>query len=99
MKYLVSIGILSLVLFSCKGKKDEAAFEVKGNITNNSATTIYLEEIPMATMQAIVVDSAKIGSDGSYSLQGPAREATVYNLRLDKSSYPFAAVINDSKKV
>lgn len=99
MKYLVSIGILSLVLFSCKGKKDEAAFEVNGKITNNSASMIYLEEIPMATMQAIVVDSAKIESNGSYELQGPAREATVYNLRLDKSSYPFASVINDSKKV
>jgi peroxiredoxin len=53
----------------------------------------------MATMQAVIIDSAKIEKDGEYSLHAPAAEATVYNLRLDRSSYPFASVINDTKKV
>lgn len=99
MKYLLFGSLVTLVLFSCKGKKDEAAFEVNGKIVNNSASMIYLEQLPMATMQSVVVDSAKVDKDGTYSLHAPSSEATVYNLRLDKSSYPFASVINDSKKV
>jgi peroxiredoxin len=60
---------------------------------------IYLEQLPMATMQAIIIDSAAIGKEGKYSLAADIAEASVFNLRLDKSSYPFAAVINDAKKV
>ena len=76
MKFLFYGAIISVVLFSCKGKKDEAAFEVNGKITNNSATMIYLEQLPMATMQAVIIDSAKVEKDGEYSLHAPAAEAT-----------------------
>ena len=60
---------------------------------------IYLEEIPVATMQRIVVDSAVLGKDGKYILKADSKEAAVYNLRLDKSVYPLAAVINDTSKI
>jgi peroxiredoxin len=99
MKYIVWSIVISTVLFSCKDKEAEKAFEVKGKITNNSATTIYLEELPMATMQARIVDSATVEKDGTFSLDAGAGESSVFNLRLDKSQYPFAAVINDGKKV
>jgi thiol-disulfide isomerase/thioredoxin len=100
MKNSYYLVLLAFAFVSCKGKKDvSSGFEVNGKITNNSGSMVYLEEVPMATMQAIVLDSAKVEKDGSYSLHAPAREATVYNLRLDKSNYPFAAVINDAKKL
>lgn len=98
MKKLLFI-ILIAGLVSCKGKKEEKAFEVSGTITNNTAAMIYLEELPMATMQAIVVDSARVEKNGKYTLSSGARESSVFNLRLDKSAYPFAAVINDVKKI
>jgi hypothetical protein len=98
MKKLVALIIIA-GLVSCKSKEVKKGFEVNGTITNNSAKMIYLEELPMATMQAVVVDSASIGKDGKYSLATGRKESSVYNLRLDQSGYPFAAVINDTDKV
>ncbi|HQW45328.1 MAG TPA: TlpA disulfide reductase family protein [Chitinophagaceae bacterium] len=60
---------------------------------------IYLEHLPMATAQATVVDSARLGKDGKYELKSGSLESSVFNLRLDRSAYPFASVINDVKKV
>ena len=99
MKKIAIITLVALSLFSCKGKSDEKAFEVSGTITNNSAKMIYLEMLPMATTQGTVVDSAKLGKDGKYKLKSIAVESCVFNLRLDKSGYPFAAIINDVNKI
>lgn len=98
MKKLLFIAVIAGMV-SCKGKKEEKGFEVSGTITNNSAAMVYLEELPMATMQSVVVDSAKVGKNGKYTLSTGVRESSVFNLRLDKSAYPFAAVINDVKKI
>lgn len=91
--------LVAATLFSCKNKTDEKAFEISGTITNNSAQMIYLEMLPMATAQGTVVDSAKLGKDGKYSLHTGTVESCVFNLRLDKSGYPFASVINDVNKI
>jgi len=99
MKKILLVAIVTTVLISCKDKSKGGTFEVSGTITNNSGKMIYLEVLPMATMQAMLVDSAEVGKDGKYSLKADATEASVFNLRLDKSNYPFAAVINDAKKV
>jgi peroxiredoxin len=100
MKYSFLLLCLSaLVLFSCKSEKKETGFTVTGTIVNNTGKMVYLEELPMSTMQAVIVDSAQISKNGTYTLRAGEKEATVFNLRLDKSSYPFAAIINDSKKM
>lgn len=99
MKRIAFIVVIATVFVSCKNKTGEKEFQVNGKITNNSATMIYLEQLPLAAQQGTVLDSAKIGKDGSYSLQADAAEASIYNLRLDRSAYPFASVINDVKKV
>ncbi len=99
MKRIAIVTIVAVTFFSCKGKSDEKAFEVSGKIINNSATMIYLEHLPMATSQGTVVDSAKLGKDGTYSLKSGTLESSVFNLRLDRSAYPFASVINDVKKI
>lgn len=98
MKKIILIVIVIAGLVSCSEKKTEKAFEVSGTISNSTATMIYLEELPMATMQATVVDSVKIGKNGKFVLHAGRREATVYNLRLDRS-YPFATLINDTSKI
>ena len=99
MKKIAIVSVIAVSLFSCKGKSDEKIFEVSGAITNNSAKMIYLEMLPMATAQGTVVDSVKLGKDGKYSLHAGDVESCVFNLRLDKSGYPFASVINDVKKI
>ena len=99
MKKILILVMITVMLVSCKDKSGSKKFEVKGTITNNPGTWIYLEQIPMATMQRIIVDSARIGKNGQYSVKTEIREATVYNLRIDQNAYPVAAVINDASAI
>ena len=99
MKKIVYVLSFAALLMACKNKSTGKKFEVSGTIRNNPARMIYLEEVPMTTMQRIVVDSAVIGSDGKYLLKTNSKEATAYTLRLDQNTYPLAAVINDASRI
>jgi len=99
MKKLISVIVFAVALAACNNKSTSKKFEVSGVITNNPAKIIYLEEVPMTTMQRIVVDSALIGKDGKYLLKTETKEASAYTLRLDQNEYPLAAVINDASKI
>ncbi len=99
MKRILIVVTALIALGSCQTKPKRKGFEVSGRISNNPARLIYLEEIPMTTMQRVVVDSVAIGKDGSYKLQAGITEARVYNLRLDESQYPLAAIINDTSAI
>ena len=99
MKKIVSVITFAALVLACNNKSTGKKFEVSGTIRNNPAKMIYLEEVPMTTMQRIVVDSAVIGIDGKYSLKSDIKEATAYTLRLDQNSYPLAAVINDASRI
>lgn len=89
----------SAILFSCKDKNNTNGILVHGKITNTNAKLIYLEEVPMTTMQRIVVDSVALAKDGNYELHAKAGEARVYNLRLDQNNYPVASLINDTSDI
>ena len=99
MKKVLAAVVVIGMLGSCTSKNSEKKFQVSGTIVNNPAKIIYLEEIPMATMQRIVIDSAVLGKDGKYELKAGIAEERVYNLRLDQNTYPMAAVINDAPKI
>ncbi len=88
---------LTAMLFSCR--ENGGVFEVSGTISNSDARMIYLEKMPAATMQRIVVDSAELGKDGSYTLKAAVDESMVFNLRLDQKAFPVASVINDAPKI
>src|SRR4030095_16047301 len=97
-KWLVVVTA-SIILICCDRKSSKNGFEVSGTITNNTAKMIYLEEIPVATMQRVIIDSLILNKDRSYKLKGESKEASFYNLRLDKTVYPLAAIINDTPKI
>jgi peroxiredoxin len=99
MQKLLMITIAVLLLASCKNKQDNKLFQVSGTLSNTTAKTIYLEEIPMTSMQRVVVDSGVLGKDGKYILETEKKDAVVYNLRLDQSAYPLATVVNDVSKL
>ena len=99
MKKVLAAVVVIMILGSCTSKPSEKKFRVSGMIVNNPAQIIYLEEIPMATMQRIITDSAVLGKDGKYELKADMAEDRVYNLRLDQNEYPMAAVINDALKI
>lgn len=94
-EFIAFATILSVA--SCKSATEK--FEVSGTITNNSAKKIYLEEIPLATMQTIIVDSAELDKNGKYVLTAEFGEASRYNLRLDQNEYPLTSIINDTSKI
>jgi peroxiredoxin len=94
--FLVSItGILA----SCKDNSSESSFTISGVLENSNAKKIYLEQVPASYSKPIVVDSADIGKDGKFSMNSEPNESVVFNLRLDKSMYPVASVINDVPKI
>ncbi|MGQ0737855.1 MAG: peroxiredoxin family protein [Bacteroidota bacterium] len=99
MKHILIALMPVALLFSCKDKTGENKLEVNGTITSSTAKMIYLEEIPMTTMQRLVVDSAVLGKEGKYKLKTETGEARVYNLRLDQNAYPLAAIINDAAAI
>lgn len=97
-KKLLLLSIVAFLFFSCKndGKK---TFTVSGKITNSLGKIVYLEEVPIGTMRPTIMDSAKLQNDGSFSLKTETNESSIYNVRLDNSMYPLAAVINDVASV
>lgn len=99
MKRFFLVLTLIAALVSCKDKSSERIFEVNGSVINNTYKTVYLDEMPMATMQRMVVDSAKIGKDGKFILKAKTEEARIYSLRVDDNPSPLADVINDASKV
>lgn len=100
MKKIILAVFVIAVIASCKEKAaSEKSFTVTGTITNNTAKMVYLEEIPMTSMQPSVTDSFAIDKNGKYELHAAPAEARLYNLRLDQSQYPVATVINDAEKI
>ncbi len=94
----LSAGLLLILLTACTGSGSKK-FTVNGKITGRTASIIYLEEVPMATMQRVLVDSVTPDQDGSFTLQTKAEEETIYNVRVEKQDYPAASLVNDATAV
>lgn len=88
-----------LCLLSCNSESSGEKFKVSGTIANSNAKKIYLEEVPIITMQRVVVDSAELDKDGKYTLKTTAKESSVFSLRLDDNQFPVASVVNDVSSV
>ena len=90
---------LVALLVSCGNKNTQEVFTVNGTIKGLKPSMIYLDEVPMATMQRIPIDSVVPDKNGSFTLKAKSAEQSVYNVRLAGQEYPAASLINDSKEV
>jgi peroxiredoxin len=100
MKKILNVLFAAVVLLSCKDKSYEKKFEVTGVITNSPESIIYLEEIPMTTMQRVRVDSMIMKKDGKYRLTTGVKEACIYTIRIgNNDNPPLAAIINDASSI
>ena len=99
MLRLIIVSFVALLLVKCGESPREKKFTVSGTIANSQAKIIYLEKVPAATMQPLVIDSSLLKKDGSFSLKAETGESVVYNLRLDQNKYTVASVINDVDEV
>jgi peroxiredoxin len=87
----------SLILASCGSSTKQ--FEVSGTLKNSNAKMVYLVETPMTGNQVPPVDSAALGVNGEFILKAKPNEEALFNLVLDNGEYPFASLINDSRKI
>ena len=97
-KYSIFLGA-ALVFFASCGGLMEKQFTVNGKVKGVKPSIIYLEEVPMATMQRVVIDSIQPNQDGSFVLKAKPTEETLFNIRIDQQQYPAASLVNDVKKV
>jgi peroxiredoxin len=96
MKKILWLCLSSTVIFSCAEKK-HGPFVVSGRILNVTEQKIYLQEIPFAGEQPVVLDSATLKNSGSFELRSHAKEEGLYRLQLEKG--PAILVVNDSKSI
>ena len=93
------LALLAILVVSCGSKDTKEVFTVNGNIKGLKAPMIYLDEVPMATMQRIPIDSVVPNKDGSFQLKAKAADQSVYNVRIAGQDYPAASLINDIKEL
>ncbi len=96
MKKILWLCLSSAVLFSCTEQK-HGPFVVSGKISNAPEQKIYLQEIPFAGEQPVILDSATLKSTGTFELRSHAKEEGLYRLQLEKG--PAILVVNDSKSI
>ena len=97
MKKCFYAGFL-LMLVSCSTKKG-TPFIVEGTIKNADVPMVYLEENGNNRARPVVVDSAEIEKDGHFRLDPVVQEEGLFSLRAGSMEYPFAVLVNDSKKI
>jgi peroxiredoxin len=100
MRNLFFLLLCAVAVSSCnEDNSAKSTFSVTGTIENNTSKMIFLEEVPAASMQPTIVDSAELGPDGRFSLNADPLESVVFNLRIDRNTYPVLSIINDVPKV
>ncbi len=98
MNKIFYIVVISVLGASCNDK-ETSTFVVEGVLKNAGAQTIFLEENGANRAKPVVVDSSKVAADGTFKLDPAVQEEGLYSLRADNSPYPFAILVNDSKKI
>jgi peroxiredoxin len=83
---------------SCNDKKESDSFTVDGTVKNSNTKMVYLQESP-AGSAPVIIDSSALEKDGSFKLTATGKEESIYSLRSNESQFPFAVLINDSKKI
>jgi peroxiredoxin len=95
---LISYVLLISILASCSSTED-VPFVVEGSVRNAGAKTIYLEENKPGKERPVILDSAQLDKEGHFKLNARSKEESLYSLRVGQGMFPFAIVVNDSKKI
>ena len=85
----VVYGLLALVLVGLSACEEGPKFKVQGEVTGAADKTLYLEASSFGGI--VVLDSAKLGGNGSFSFAGARPESPeFYRLRMDGKVINFA---------
>jgi peroxiredoxin len=95
MKYLLYVAFTVIVMASCK--REEGSFTVSGKIKTPPSDTVYLEQLSYQSADIKVLDSAKVSSDGSYTLKGASSQQNLFVISFRHT--PAIILVNDSKNI
>lgn len=95
MKYLVYITLATIVFASCKN--EDGSFTVSGKITKPLSDSVYLEELSYNSPDMKIIDSEKIGTDGSYKLKGSSPQQNLFIVGFKNN--PTILLVNDASNI
>ncbi len=84
------------ILMGCSEKK-YGGFTVSGKVSHAGSQKIYLQELPFAGSEPLILDSATLKENGKFELRATALEEGLYRLTLERG--PEVLVINDEKSI
>ena len=97
MKKTISVSLIAAtILFGCTQKK-YGDFTVSGKVSNGGSQKIYLQELPFAGSEPLILDSATLQANGKFELSATALEEGLYRLSLERG--PEVLLINDEKSI
>ena len=97
MKKTISVSLIAVtLLFGCAEKK-YGGFTVSGKVSNAGSQKIYLQELPFAGSEPLILDSATLQANGKFELRATALEEGLYRLSLERG--PEVLLINDEKSI
>lgn len=97
MKKTISASLIAAtILFGCAEKK-YGGFTVSGKVSNGGSQKIYLQELPFAGSEPLILDSATLQANGKFELRATALEEGLYRLSLERG--PEVLLINDDNNI
>lgn len=97
MKKTISVSLIAAtILIGCAEKK-YGGFTVSGKVKNGGSQKIYLQELPFAGSEPLILDSATLQENGKFELRATALEEGLYRLSLERG--PEVLLINDEKSI
>jgi len=97
MKKIISVSLIAVtILLGCTEKK-YGGFTVSGKVSNGGSQKIYLQELPFAGSEPLILDSATLKKNGKFELRATALEEGLYRLSLERG--PEVLLVNDKKSI
>ncbi len=96
MKKIIVLLSVVVLLAACQEKK-YGAFIVSGQIEHAPGQKVYLQELPFAEQQPIVLDSVSLKDKGMFELRGIGKEEGLYRVVIENG--PDVLIVNDNKSI
>ncbi|MDE3251543.1 MAG: redoxin domain-containing protein [Bacteroidota bacterium] len=96
MKKIIVLLSAVVLLAACQEKK-YGAFTVSGQIEHANGQKVFLQELPFAEQQPIVLDSVTLKDKGMFELRGIGKEEGLYRVVIENG--PDVLIVNDNKSI
>jgi len=93
----IGVSIVAAGLLIGCAEKKYGGFTVSGKVSHAGTQKIYLQELPFAGSEPLILDSATLKENGKFELRATALEEGLYRLSLERG--PEVLVINDEKSI